>query len=62
MPVKAHLLRGGHRVTTAQEGEDALAQFQPGGYDIVMPRKEGIETLLALRQLAHHRDVRGRRP
>ena len=52
----AVLRRAGHRVTTAVDGEDGLVRFRPGAFDlvitdIVMPRKEGIETLLALRRL-----------
>lgn len=52
----AALCRAGHQVTTAEDGEDALGKFCPGQFDlvitdIVMPRKEGIETMRALRQL-----------
>jgi len=52
----AILRRGGHDVTLAEDGEDALRQFVPESFDlvitdIVMPRREGIETLLALRRL-----------
>jgi CheY-like chemotaxis protein len=54
--IAAALRRAGHRVTLAADGEDALATFRPGDFnlvitDIVMPRKDGIETLLALRRL-----------
>jgi CheY-like chemotaxis protein len=50
------LRRAGHHVTTADDGEDALGKFHPGHFDlvitdIVMPRREGIETLRAVRKL-----------
>jgi CheY-like chemotaxis protein len=50
------LRRAGHRVTLAADGDDALDGFAPQHYDlvitdIIMPRREGIETLRALRQL-----------
>jgi len=54
--IAAVLRRAGHVVTLAEDGEDALEKFWPNRYDlvmtdIVMPRKEGIETLLALRRI-----------
>jgi CheY-like chemotaxis protein len=49
------LHRIGHVVTLAEDGEDALEKFLPNHFDlvitdIVMPRREGIETLRLLRQ------------
>jgi len=54
--ITAVLRRAGHHVTTAEDGDDALGKFYPGHFDlvitdIVMPRREGIETLRTLRKL-----------
>ena len=54
--IAAALCRAGHQVITAEDGDDALGKFRPGHFDlvitdIIMPRREGIETLRALRQL-----------
>lgn len=54
--IGAILGRAGHLVTLAIDGEDALEKFAPGRFDlvitaIVMPRREGIETLRTLRRM-----------
>lgn len=46
----------GHEITEAAEGEQALKLYKPGQFDVVvtdliMPGKEGIETIIALRKL-----------
>jgi CheY-like chemotaxis protein len=53
--IAALLREGGHSVTLAEDGEDACLKFQPYRYDlvitdIVMPRREGIETMRELRR------------
>jgi two-component system, chemotaxis family, chemotaxis protein CheY len=45
---------GGHQVDEAESGEGALALLRRGSYDvlvidIVMPRKDGVETILDVR-------------
>jgi DNA-binding response OmpR family regulator len=52
----ARILRSdGHEVTTAADGERGMAAFRSGRpdlviTDIIMPRREGIETIRAMRQ------------
>ena len=46
----------GHEVTEAAEGGQALELYGPGRFDLVvtdliMPGKEGIETIIALRKM-----------
>lgn len=53
--IKQRLEREGHRVRTASNGNEALelvAQRQPDLVitDVIMPEREGIETLLALKK------------
>lgn len=48
--------REGHEVTTAKDGNQALKLAQLQAFDLVitdliMPEKEGVETILALRRL-----------
>lgn len=50
------LEHAGYRVNTAHDGESGLATFEKNGADVVvtdilMPQKEGIETILELRRL-----------
>jgi len=58
----AELLRKqGHEVKTAEEGNSALSQMREAKFDlvisdIIMPGKEGIETIREIREL--HPDVR----
>jgi CheY-like chemotaxis protein len=51
------LERAGHEVDTAADGNEAVAKFDPERHDlvitdIVMPEKEGIETIQELRQVS----------
>lgn len=51
--LKAMLEQGGHSVTVASEGRAGLARFANGQFelvitDILMPEKEGIETIATL--------------
>lgn len=53
--LKLMLERAGHEVDTAADGNEAVARFDPDRHDlvitdIVMPEKEGIETIRELRQ------------
>lgn len=53
--IKQRLEREGHDVTTALNGNEALTKFaqtQPDLVitDVIMPEREGIETLLALKK------------
>ena len=53
--LKLMLERAGHEVDTAADGNQAVAMFDPARHDlvitdIVMPEKEGIETIQELRQ------------
>ena len=55
MVLRDMLEAAGHQVTEAEDGEQGLAQFraQPADIvvtDIVMPRKEGFETIEELRR------------
>ncbi|MCW5729460.1 MAG: response regulator [Alphaproteobacteria bacterium] len=57
MTMEAALAQAGHEVTPASDGNDALRLFQAGRYDlvitdIIMPGREGIETILELRRLS----------
>lgn len=50
------LARTGHEVVGAADGNEGLAAFKGGGIDIVvidliMPEKEGIETIIELRRI-----------
>jgi DNA-binding response OmpR family regulator len=52
---KSALERSGYRVFTAQDGEEALHIVGQGGVDlllldILMPRKEGLETLIEIKK------------
>lgn len=54
--LRAVLEEDGHRVIEAADGEQGLALFQSQRpslvmTDLVMPNKEGIETLMAIRRL-----------
>lgn len=49
------LVRAGHHVTEARDGLEALARLrlQPAGLlitDLIMPKKEGVETILEVRR------------
>jgi DNA-binding response OmpR family regulator len=51
---KAALQRAGYTVQAAQDGEEATRMVERGGVsllilDILMPRKEGLETLLEMK-------------
>src|SRR5690349_10474334 len=53
--LKIMLERGGHAVLTAKDGNEALALLQKRDIDlmvldVIMPGKEGIETLIEARQ------------
>jgi len=54
--LKASLERMGHVVSDTNEGRKALALYEPEAFDLVitdliMPGKEGIETIMDLRKL-----------
>jgi len=54
--MKKLVARLGHEVDEAEDGAVGLRLFQQGGYDLVvtdllMPEKEGIETIMELREL-----------
>jgi CheY-like chemotaxis protein len=54
--LKASLEQMGHRVTEANDGRQGLLRFQENVFDVVvtdliMPDKEGIETIMDLRKL-----------
>lgn len=57
LAVQKELLEGaGHLVVTATDGAQALAAMEAAVFDLVitdilMPRKEGIETIMELRRL-----------
>jgi DNA-binding response OmpR family regulator len=51
------LRRQGHEIDLARNGAEGLERFQAGGHDVVvtdilMPEREGIETIRALRRAA----------
>lgn len=51
------LTRAGHQITLALDGQDGLDQFHDGAFDLVitdliMPRKEGVETIAEIRKTA----------
>jgi CheY-like chemotaxis protein len=53
--IKSALELAGHEVAEASDGEQGVAAFAGGGFDlvvtdIIMPEKEGIETIIELRQ------------
>jgi DNA-binding response OmpR family regulator len=59
--MRAALEKDGHEVFAAQNGEDGLAQFGRIPVDLVitdimMPEKDGIETIIAMRR--NHPDIR----
>lgn len=46
----------GHEVKTARDGEDAVKKARAGKFDliitdIIMPKKEGIETIIELKEM-----------
>lgn len=50
-----HLHKDGHRVETAEDGEEALLKLHAGSFDLVlldleMPRKDGLRTLTEMKQ------------
>ncbi len=54
--LKLTLEREGHQVVEAENGVEAVAKYQPDAIDlvitdIVMPEKEGIETIMELRSM-----------
>jgi CheY-like chemotaxis protein len=54
--VQRMLKSGGHQVWLAKDGEDGIRQFQQRDFDLVlcdllMPRKDGIETVRELRRI-----------
>ncbi len=54
--LEGHLSRAGYSVTTARDGEEALAQFREARHDLViadvrMPRLDGLGLLKALREI-----------
>ncbi len=53
--IELMLCSAGHAVTTADDGEKAMRLVQDGAFDLVitdliMPKKEGIETIMELRR------------
>ena len=51
-----HLLRAGHTVDTAENGDEGLKLFGLNHYDlvitdVVMPEKDGFEVIMALKQM-----------
>lgn len=55
--VKRMLESGGHEVCLARDGDDGIRLFRQQDFDLVlcdllMPKKDGIETLRELRQIA----------
>lgn len=57
MTMEAALAQAGHEVTLAEDGIDALRLFQADRFDlvitdIIMPGREGIETILELRRIS----------
>jgi CheY-like chemotaxis protein len=56
-PLQILLERAGHEVLSAANGTEALRLWQDGGGDLVitdihMPEKDGMETIIELRQIA----------
>ena len=54
--LKLTLQRAGHEVLEAEDGVQAVQKYTPGAVDlvitdIVMPEKEGIETIMELRSI-----------
>ncbi len=50
-----HLKKDGHRVVTAEDGEQALVKLHENSFDLVlldleMPRKDGLRTLIEMKQ------------
>lgn len=57
--LKLTLEREGHEVVEAEDGVQAVARYHPDSIDlvitdIVMPEKEGIETIMELRSIDAH--------
>ncbi|MFA6961833.1 MAG: response regulator [Opitutaceae bacterium] len=53
--LKASMERMGHEVTVAKDGREGVALYMPSAFDLVitdliMPEKEGIETIMDLRK------------
>lgn len=57
-----HLIKGGFEVINASDGERAVSQFKSSRpdamiFDIILPRKNGIEALREIRGLEDGKDV-----
>lgn len=58
LEIQAQFLRhAGHEVTISTDADKALVQLPEGGYDlvmtdIIMPDKDGIEVIMAVREIA----------
>jgi len=55
--IQATLIYLGHQVEVAENGKDALRQFEPGKYDLVvtdysMPKMNGVELAAAIKKRA----------
>ncbi len=50
------LQRGGYQVTVCRDGVEGIAKFRQGTFDVVitdilMPNRDGIDTIISLRQI-----------
>lgn len=55
--IQATLIQFGHQVEIAEDGKDALRQFEPGKYDLVvtdysMPKMNGVELAAVIKKRA----------
>jgi len=55
--LREYLQDAGHEVIEAENGEEGLVEFDAGGFelvitDILMPKKEGIETIIEMKRRA----------
>jgi CheY-like chemotaxis protein len=55
--IEVTLSQLGHKVETAEDGNEALRRFEPGKYDLVitdyaMPKMNGVELAMAIRKRA----------